>query len=62
MLIPSKEITDKAAAAISEVSKGAFGIKIKRHDKVRALDSLTKLLGFDKESGEEAIAIEWEEP
>ena len=62
MLIPSKEITDKAAAAISEVSNGAFGIKIKRHDKVRALDSLAKLLGFDKESGEEAIAIEWEEP
>lgn len=43
-LIPSEEIEDDAAAAVAEVSEGKDGIRIKRHDKVRALELLGRHL------------------
>lgn len=45
-LVPSSEISDEAAAAISEVSLTQTGIKIKMHDKRAALMDLAKLMGF----------------
>jgi phage terminase small subunit len=48
-LIASDVIDDGTAAAISEVSKTKDGIKLKMHDKQRALELLGKNLGILKE-------------
>ena len=62
-LIPSKEITDDIAAAISEVTKGKFGISIKRQDKIRALELIAKLAGiYDDKPKPEAPRIMVDEP
>lgn len=45
LAVPSDEIDDSTAAAISEISQGPKGLKVKMHDKKGALDSLTKMLG-----------------
>lgn len=45
-LVPSTEISDDAAAAVSEVSLTQTGVKIKMHDKRAALMDLAKLMGF----------------
>ena len=44
-LVPSELIDDYTAAAVSEVSLTAHGIKIKMHDKKAALESLMKHTG-----------------
>lgn len=45
-LVPSTEMSDDAAAAVSEVSLTQTGVKIKMHDKRAALMDLAKLMGF----------------
>lgn len=45
-LVPSLEIDDDTAAAISEVSLSASGLKVKMADKKGALDSMAKHLGM----------------
>ena len=45
-LVPSMDMDDDTAAAISEVSLTAQGIKIKMNDKKGALDSIAKHLGM----------------
>ncbi|RVG01362.1 hypothetical protein CN172_11355 [Sinorhizobium meliloti] len=45
-LVPSDQISDEAAAAVSEVSLTQNGVKIKMHDKRAALMDLAKLMGF----------------
>jgi phage terminase small subunit len=45
-LVPSEEVDDETAAAISEVSLTQAGVKIKMHDKQGALDKLGKHLGM----------------
>lgn len=51
-LVPSEEIEDEIAAAVSEVSLTQTGIKIKMHDKKAALVDIAKLLGFMVEKHE----------
>ncbi len=51
-LVPSEEIEDDIAAAVSEVSLTQTGIKIKMHDKKAALVDIAKLLGFMVEKHE----------
>lgn len=48
-LKPSEDLSDDAAACVSEVSVTAQGVKIKLHDKKAALDSLAKHLGMFEE-------------
>lgn len=45
-MIASETIDDDTAAAVSEVSLTAQGIKVKMHDKKAALDSIGKHLGM----------------
>lgn len=47
-LVNSDEIDDDTAAAISEVSEGPKGIKVKFHDKKGALAELAKHVGVDR--------------
>lgn len=48
----STAIDDDTALALSEVSQGPNGIKIKLHDKIAALDKLARHLGMFKGEGE----------
>lgn len=48
-LVPSSEIDDDTAAAVSEVSLTQTGVKIKLHDKLAALEKIGKHLGMFKE-------------
>ena len=50
-LMPSSEIDDDTAAAISEVSLTAQGVKLKTHDKLAALDKLARHMGMLNGSG-----------
>jgi phage terminase small subunit len=43
-LLPSNEITDRAAASIAEVSQTAHGLRVKMHSKPQALEMLGKYL------------------
>jgi len=45
-LVPSEEVSDDTAAAISEVALTAQGVRIKMHDKRAALMDIAKLMGF----------------
>ena len=45
-LIPSEQLDDDTAAAVSEISQTAQGIKIKMHDKKGALVDIGKHLGM----------------
>lgn len=57
-LVPSHEIDDDTAAAISEVSLTQTGVKLKMHDKKSSLDSLGKHLGiFEKDNTQRAPVI-----
>lgn len=49
LLVPSIEIDDETAAAISEVAQTKEGVKIKFHDKRAALVDIGKHLGMFKE-------------
>lgn len=64
-LVPSEEIEDDIAAAVSEVSLTQTGIKIKMHDKKGALVDLAKMLGFMVEkhehSGEISLTVSQED-
>lgn len=51
-LVPSDQISDDAAAAVSEVSLTQTGVKLKMHDKRAALMDLAKLMGFIVEKHE----------
>lgn len=51
-LIPSEDIDDTTAAAISEISQTAQGIKLKLHDKRAALVDLGRHLGMFKDKVE----------
>ncbi len=42
----SDELTDDAAATLAEVSEGEHGLKIKMHDKVKALELLGRHHGI----------------
>lgn len=55
-LVPSDEMDDETAAAISEVSMTAQGIKIKMNDKRAALETLLRHLG-DGDGDDEAPPI-----
>jgi phage terminase small subunit len=50
-LMPSSEVDDDTAAAISEVSLTAQGVKLKTHDKLAALDKIARHLGMLNGSG-----------
>jgi phage terminase small subunit len=51
-MVPSEDLDDETAAAISEVSLTAGGVKIKMHDKLAALEKMGKHLGmFQGETG-----------
>jgi len=64
-LVPSEEIEDEIAAAVSEVSLTQTGIKIKMHDKKAALVDMAKMLGFMVEkhehSGEISLTVSQED-
>jgi len=45
-LMPSSQMDDDTAAAVSEVSLTAQGVKIKLHDKLSALEKIGKHLGM----------------
>lgn len=54
-LIPSNELPDEVKATIAEIKETNFGISIKQYDKLRALDLISKILGFyedGKDKGE----------
>lgn len=51
-LVPSEEIDDDTAAAVSEVSLTQNGVKIKMHDKQAALVSMGRHLGMFKDKTE----------
>ena len=50
-LTDSSTLDDDTALALSEVSQGPNGIKIKMHDKLAALDKLARHLGMFKGEG-----------
>ena len=52
MLVPSEELDDDIAAAISEVSQTKDGIRIKFHSKEAALGTLAKHFGIVKENAQ----------
>ena len=58
LLIPSEEIDDDTAAAISEIAMTKEGIRIKFHSKIAALDSLSKINGMFVEKTETKVTIE----
>ena len=45
-LCDSATLTDDAAAAISEIKQGQFGVTVKLHSKVAALEQLAKHVGL----------------
>ena len=45
-LTPTDQLTDEQKKAIASIEQGNFGIKLKLHDKVRALELLGKHLGM----------------
>ncbi len=45
-LMPSSQVDDDTAAAISEVSLTQAGVKLKMHDKLSALDKIARHLGM----------------
>lgn len=52
LLKNSEEIDDDTALAVSEVSQGPNGIKIKLHDKLAALDKIARHLGMYKDGAD----------
>lgn len=57
-LVSSSDIDDDTAAAVEEVSEGKTGLKVKMHDKARALDALAKHLGlFERDNAQRAVTV-----
>ena len=56
-----KTLTRDEAAAISEIIQSKDGIKVKFYDKMKALDMLSKQMGYyeadDSENGENGVVI-----
>lgn len=50
-LMPSSQVDDDTAAAISEVSLTQTGVKLKMHDKLSALEKIARHLGMLNGSG-----------
>lgn len=50
-LVPSTQIDDDTAAAVSEVSLTQTGVKVKMHDKLSALEKIARHLGMLNGSG-----------
>lgn len=63
-LVPSSRIPDDVAASISEVKAMSSGISVKQYDKLRALDLMSKILGFyeDQKEKDEAMPLLVDEP
>ena len=63
-LRPSGLISDDDAASIAEVTESSTGVKVKRADKIRAIDLLSKLLGFydEKQAVGSAPSLVVDEP
>lgn len=60
VLIPSCRLTEDVKASIAEIKESQFGISIKRHDKIRAIDLISKLLGYqdeDRRKNEDGVVI-----
>lgn len=55
LLVPSAEVDDATAAAISEVSQGQHGLRIKMHDKRAALVDMGRHLGMFVEKSEVTV-------
>ena len=57
---PDNEITPEAVAAIAEITETNFGVKVKLHNKVAALEQLAKHVGLygGKQDGE-TIHVVW---
>lgn len=49
VLIDSEDLDDDTAAAISEVSQGPHGLKVKMYNKIEALNSLARWKGMFKD-------------
>lgn len=52
-LVPSEEVDEDTAAAVSEVALTQSGVKVKMHDKLAALDKIARHLGMLNGSGAE---------
>lgn len=53
-LTPTDQLNDEQKKAVASIEQGKFGIKLKLHDKVRALELLGKHLGmFDEKGGQQ---------
>jgi phage terminase small subunit len=57
LLVSSDQIDDATAAAIAEISQGQFGVRIKFHDKLAALDKLGRHAGVFEEPPERETTI-----
>jgi phage terminase small subunit len=51
-LVDSGELTEDDAAAVESISEGQFGVRVKMHNKVEALEKLGKHLGIWRERHE----------
>lgn len=56
-LLPSSRISDEVAASIAEVKTMSSGISVKQYDKLRALDLISKVLGFYEDSKDKGDAM-----
>lgn len=61
-LTPTDQLTEEQKKAVASIEQGNFGIKLKLHDKVKALELLGKHLGMFTDrlehTGEAALRIE----
>lgn len=58
LLVPSLDIDDDTAAAISEIAMTKEGIKIKFHSKIAALEALARIRGMFIDKTETKVIIE----
>ncbi len=64
-LVPSDELSEDATRAIAEIRRTRDGVTVKMHNKLAALEALTKHLGLNQPEEEEPprkIEISWLEP
>ena len=47
------QLTDVEKKAVAGVKQGQFGVEVKTYDKVKALELLSKLMGYDKPADED---------
>lgn len=51
----TNEIPEDKISAIAGIEQGNYGIKLKMHDKLKALDMMIKMLGYDKTEADENL-------